>query len=114
MSRPWASSVWQYAYPTPDELWKMTFAKTSAWRDRFAAVSYPDKSGTWSLRFYQEISVNRVLPVKVTVSLAVGAFAAAEKLTCCAVSDTRVKLVGDKKTPIGGPVSAIPRAEEPR
>jgi len=48
-------------YPTPDELWKMTFAKANAWRDRFAAVSTPDKSGTWLIRFYQEISVNRVL-----------------------------------------------------
>jgi type I restriction enzyme, R subunit len=48
-------------YPTPDELWKMTFAKANAWRDRFAAVSYPDKSGTWDIRFYQEISVTRVL-----------------------------------------------------
>ncbi len=48
-------------YPTPDELWNMTFAKVNAWRDRFAAVPYPDKSGTWLIRFYQEISVNRVL-----------------------------------------------------
>ena len=48
-------------YPTPDELWNMTFAKANRWRDRFAAVPYPDKSGTWAIRFYQEISVNRVL-----------------------------------------------------
>jgi type I restriction enzyme, R subunit len=48
-------------YPTPDELWKMTFAKANAWRDRFAAVPTPDKSGTWTIRFYQETSVNRVL-----------------------------------------------------
>ncbi len=48
-------------YPTPDELWQMTFAKESSWRDRFAAVPYPDKSGTWSIRYYQEISVTRVL-----------------------------------------------------
>ena len=48
-------------YPAPDELWNMTFPKPIAWRDRFAAIPYPDKSGTWSLRFYQEISVNRVL-----------------------------------------------------
>jgi len=48
-------------YPTPDELWKMTFAKADSWRDRFAAVPFPDKSGTWLLRFYQEIAVNRVL-----------------------------------------------------
>ena len=49
------------AYPTPDELWAMTFAAADAWRDRFAAVSTPDKSGSWTLRFYQEIAVNRVL-----------------------------------------------------
>jgi len=49
------------SYPTPDELWKLTFAKANAWRDRFAAVPYPDKSGTWTIRFYQEISADRVL-----------------------------------------------------
>jgi type I restriction enzyme, R subunit len=48
-------------FPTPDELWNRTFALGNAWRDRFAEVSYPDKSGTWSLRFYQEIAVSRVL-----------------------------------------------------
>jgi type I restriction enzyme R subunit len=48
-------------YPTPDELWNRTFAKANAWRDRFAAVPFPDKSGTWQIRFYQEIAVNRVL-----------------------------------------------------
>src|SRR2546425_1944457 len=46
-------------YPTPNELWNMTFAKANAWRDRFAAVPFPDKSGTWQIRFYQEIAVNR-------------------------------------------------------
>ncbi|HEY1938007.1 MAG TPA: DEAD/DEAH box helicase family protein [Candidatus Angelobacter sp.] len=49
------------AYPTPDELWNKTFATANAWRDRFAIIPYPDKSGTWSLRFYQEIAINRVL-----------------------------------------------------
>ncbi len=48
-------------YPSPDELWAMTFAKANAWRDRFAAVPTPDKSGSWTLRFYQEIAVSRVL-----------------------------------------------------
>jgi type I restriction enzyme R subunit len=48
-------------YPTPDELWNMSFAKANAWRERFSAVPYPDKSGTWLIRFYQEISVSRVL-----------------------------------------------------
>lgn len=49
------------SYPTPDELWAMTFAEANAWRDRFAAVPFPDKSGSWALRYYQEIAVNRVL-----------------------------------------------------
>ncbi|OYV05816.1 MAG: restriction endonuclease subunit R [Verrucomicrobiales bacterium VVV1] len=49
------------AYPTPDELWAMTFAKENAWRDRFTEVPFPDKSGSWNIRFYQEIAVNRVL-----------------------------------------------------
>ncbi len=48
-------------YPTPGELWTMTFAETNAWRDRFAVVPFPDKSGSWTIRFYQEIAVNRVL-----------------------------------------------------
>ncbi|MSS72622.1 MAG: DEAD/DEAH box helicase [Candidatus Latescibacteria bacterium] len=48
-------------YPTPDDLWNRTFAAQNAWRDRFAAVPYPDKSGSWTIRFYQEIAVNRVL-----------------------------------------------------
>jgi type I restriction enzyme R subunit len=48
-------------YPTPDELWNLTFAEANAWRDRFAVVPFPDKSGTWLIRFYQEIAVNRVL-----------------------------------------------------
>ena len=49
------------AYPTPDQLWRMTFAAANAWRDRFAAISTPDKSGTWTIRYYQETAVNRVL-----------------------------------------------------
>jgi type I restriction enzyme, R subunit len=53
------------AYPTPDALWAMTFAETdakqSAWRDRFAAIPFEDKSGTWQGRYYQEIAINRVL-----------------------------------------------------
>lgn len=49
------------AYPTPDELWALTFAETNAWRDRFAAVPFPDKSGSWTIRYYQETAVQRVL-----------------------------------------------------
>ena len=46
-------------FPTPEELWNRTFAAANAWRDRFAAIPFPDKSGSWNLRFYQEIAVNR-------------------------------------------------------
>jgi type I restriction enzyme, R subunit len=48
-------------FPTPDELWSLAFTKQNAWRDRFTAIPFPDKSGTWDIRFYQEIAVNRVL-----------------------------------------------------
>ncbi|MFM2111982.1 MAG: hypothetical protein RLZZ271_642, partial [Pseudomonadota bacterium] len=49
------------AFPSPDALWQATFAQANAWRDRFAAVPFPDKGGSWLLRYYQEIAVNRVL-----------------------------------------------------
>ena len=48
-------------YLSPDELWNLVFARKNAWRDCFTMVSFPDKSGSWDLRFYQEIAVNRVL-----------------------------------------------------
>ena len=49
------------AFPGPEELWARTFATANAWRDRFASIPFPDKSGTWEIRFYQELAVNRVL-----------------------------------------------------
>ncbi len=48
-------------YLTPDELWNKTFAVQNAWRDKFSAVPFEDKSGTWQLRYYQEIAVNNAL-----------------------------------------------------
>ena len=49
------------AYPTPDELWAVTFAKANAWRDRFAAVPFEDKGGSHPSRYYQDIAVERVM-----------------------------------------------------
>ena len=49
------------AFPTPQDLWQRTFAEENAWRDRFASIPYPDKGGSWQIRFYQEIAVKRVL-----------------------------------------------------
>ncbi|MGF1644693.1 MAG: EcoAI/FtnUII family type I restriction enzme subunit R [Thiotrichales bacterium] len=49
------------AYPSPDELWAMTFAEANAWRDRFAAVPFEDKGGSHPGRYYQDIAVERVM-----------------------------------------------------
>jgi len=49
------------AFPSPEALWAQTFAEQNAWRDRFAAVPFEDRGGSWQLRYYQEIAVNRVL-----------------------------------------------------
>ena len=48
-------------YPTPDELWAMTFAEANAWRDRFAAVPFDDKGGTLGERYFRDIAIDRVL-----------------------------------------------------
>ena len=51
----------EQAYPTPQELWAKTFAKQNEWRDRFSAIPYEDKGGSWAARYYQDIAVERVL-----------------------------------------------------
>ncbi|MEF2154991.1 DEAD/DEAH box helicase family protein [Luteimonas sp. FXH3W] len=48
-------------FPSPDELWGRTFAKANRWRDRFAAIPFEDKGGTWQGRYYQDVAVKRVL-----------------------------------------------------
>ena len=49
------------SFPTPDELWNRTFAEHNAWRDRFAAVPFEDRGGYFQGRYYQDISIDRVL-----------------------------------------------------
>ncbi|MDH0686195.1 MULTISPECIES: EcoAI/FtnUII family type I restriction enzme subunit R [Alcaligenaceae] len=49
------------AYPNPDELWNLTFPAANVWRDRFAAIPFEDKGGTWQGRYYQDIAIERVL-----------------------------------------------------
>ena len=55
------------AYPSPDTLWAQTFAEadasSAAWRDRFAAVPFEDKGGTWQGRYYQDTAITRALAV---------------------------------------------------
>ena len=55
-------------YPTPDELWEMTFAEADSfdedagkWRDEFHKTPFETKSGTWSPRYYQENAITNVL-----------------------------------------------------
>jgi type I restriction enzyme R subunit len=48
-------------FPTPDELWTRVFTKPNDWRDRFASVPFPDKSGSWSIRYYQQNAVENAL-----------------------------------------------------
>jgi type I restriction enzyme R subunit len=57
------------AYLTPEQLWLKTYPKTNSpaaeqialWREKFAAVPFEDKSGTWQLRYYQELAVKNTL-----------------------------------------------------
>jgi type I restriction enzyme, R subunit len=52
---------------SPEELWNKTFPKsadtelTEVWREKFANVPFEDKSGSWQLRYYQEIAVQRTV-----------------------------------------------------
>ena len=48
-------------YLSPDELWNKTFAVQNEWREKFASIPFEDKSGTWQLRYYQEIAVKNTL-----------------------------------------------------
>jgi type I restriction enzyme R subunit len=64
-------------YPTPHELWEATFnefperlalsevegsrREENTWRDRFAAIPFEDKSGTWEARYYQHNAIKYVL-----------------------------------------------------
>ena len=46
---------------SPQELWDKTYTDQNDWRDKFADIPFEDKSGTWQLRFYQEIAIKNAL-----------------------------------------------------
>ena len=46
---------------SPEQLWNKAYAEQNDWREKFANVPFEDKSGTWQLRYYQEIAVNNTL-----------------------------------------------------
>lgn len=65
-------------YLNPDELWNKTFAEQNDWRDKFASIPFEDKSGSWELRYYQEIAVKNTLEAvannkdRILITLATG------------------------------------------
>lgn len=65
-------------YLTPDELWHKTFAIQNKWREEFANIPFEDKSGTWELRYYQELAVKNTLEAiannqqRILITLATG------------------------------------------
>ena len=46
---------------SPQELWDKTYSEQNDWREQFATIPFEDKSGTWQLRYYQEIAVKNTL-----------------------------------------------------
>jgi len=48
-------------YPTPAELWELTYPILNDWRNRFAAIAFEDKQGTWEARYYQHNAIEVVL-----------------------------------------------------
>lgn len=48
-------------FPAPDELWNDVYTQKNDWREKFSAIPFEDKSGTWQLRYYQEIAVRNTL-----------------------------------------------------
>ncbi len=46
---------------SPQELWDKTYTDQNDWRDKFANIPFEDKSGTWQLRYYQEIAIKNTL-----------------------------------------------------
>ncbi len=48
-------------YLSPEELWNKTFAIQNEWREKFSSIPFEDKSGSWQMRYYQEIAVKNVL-----------------------------------------------------
>ncbi|HMS67883.1 MAG TPA: DEAD/DEAH box helicase family protein [Saprospiraceae bacterium] len=62
----------QFSFLNPEQLWQKTFPaigsgtcsdieQTEVWREKFANIPFEDKSGTWQLRYYQEIAVQKVV-----------------------------------------------------
>ena len=49
------------SYPGPEELWARIHEGSNNWLELFTNVPFEDRSGSWQLRFYQEIAINNAL-----------------------------------------------------
>jgi type I restriction enzyme R subunit len=48
-------------FATPDGLWAEVFKTPNEWRDRFAAVPFEERGGTWQTRYYQHNAIENAL-----------------------------------------------------
>lgn len=48
-------------FPSPDELWNMTFPKERTIEDRLFSVPFEDKGGSWEPRYYQNNAITKTL-----------------------------------------------------
>lgn len=48
-------------YPSPEKLWDAVYSDQNEWREKFSSIPFEDKSGTWQLRYYQEIAIKNTL-----------------------------------------------------
>ncbi len=48
-------------FPTPEELWLKTFAEPNCWEERFNSIPFEEIGGTKTVRYYQELAVNKAL-----------------------------------------------------
>lgn len=48
-------------YPTPQELWDLTFGDVNEWRTRFGDVPFEDGGAKWQPRYYQHNAINKTL-----------------------------------------------------
>ena len=48
-------------FPGPDELWTLTYAEENEWHNRFAAVPFEDKGGTWEARYSLHNAIDNTL-----------------------------------------------------
>ena len=48
-------------YPTPDQLWEMTYPDENEQRDKFNSIPFEKKGGKWQPRYYQENAIEKVL-----------------------------------------------------